>query len=89
MEVYIEVFLDVFGELFKGDLVALFVLAVVIAFFLHCVVCEVDHFILQVLYLELLGGRPDVAFGVPVPLLETVDRGEQGVAADVKLPFVV
>ena len=69
LEIYRDrVFFSVFLKIRKRNFIRLFELPVIFAFFLDCIVGQVDHLAIQVFKSELYGGGPDVALLVPVPL---------------------
>jgi hypothetical protein len=72
------IFLQIFIKFFVGylneikNLIASFELAVTFRFFLDGVVGQVDHLILNILQTERERARPDVAFIVPIKLLNPI-----------------
>ena len=81
--------LKVFLKFFKRKFISFLILAVLFSFFLDGIVGQVNHFICQVLELELNWGCPDITFLVPVRFLIAVDWGPHWIGSDVKLAFVV
>ena len=89
MEVVLWVLLiQISLKLWKEELVIAFEFAVVIRVLLHCIVGKVDIPI-QVLYCKLPTWSPDVPVLIPVGLNLALDTGQQHVAPDVELPFVI
>lgn len=64
-------------------------LAVEGAVLLDGVVGEVDHFVADVVEVEVIGGSADVAFAEPVGSHDAVQPGDEHVVPDVELPALV
>ena len=75
---------NVLLELVEGDLIAGFVLAVVVRILLDCVVSEV-YVLTAALYAEIFGTRSDIALTVP-PCLSTTPKHPH---PNIELPAVV
>lgn len=73
----------------EWEFVAGFVFAIILAFFLDGIICEVDHTIGQIFHVKLLASCSDVAVLVPIAFLYSIDTRNENITADVKFPFLV
>lgn len=79
----------IFLEVRVWEFIAALELSIVVTFLLYGVISEVNKSVCNVLEIEVLAARAEVALVVPVTLQVSVDGGQQGVAPNIKLPSLV
>ena len=76
-------------ELRVRQFVCWLVFLIIFGVALDCIIGEVDEEVVEVLEVERLAARPQVALTVPIGFEKPVDAGEQKVMSDVEFSAVV
>lgn len=80
--------LNVFLKLSIADFISCFELPIVITFLLHCVVREMDYFVLEIFQFKLTRRSPNVPFIISESLRQSIYTRHEGVAPDVEFTLM-
>lgn len=80
------VLLNVTLKILETELIAILIFAVVLRKFLHCVIREMDEFVVYIFQIEFFAARADIGIFIEIALEVPVYRSEHAVTSEIKLP---